>query len=159
MTDWFRRHWEKVFVIKDSPQSIALGAAIGMFLGFSPLFGLKTLLALLLAFLFRVNKIAAVVAVSLHDVLLPFWPVVYRLEYDIGYWLLHKPHRLPPGLGRVHWHWRHWLNWASFHAVGGPMLVGAVVLGAPAGLLVFYLTKTTLARRQQRKLEMAQGSE
>jgi uncharacterized protein (DUF2062 family) len=66
----------KLFVIKDTPQSIALGAAIGIFLGFTPLFGLKTLLALLLAALFRVNKIAAVVAVSLHDLLFPLWPVV-----------------------------------------------------------------------------------
>jgi len=64
------RYGGKLFVIKDTPQSIALGAAIGVFLGFTPLFGLKTLLALLLAALFRVNKIAAVVAVSLHDLLI-----------------------------------------------------------------------------------------
>jgi uncharacterized protein (DUF2062 family) len=71
-----KAHGRKLFVIKDTPHAIASGAAIGVFLGFTPLFGLKTLLALLLAALFRVNKIAAVVAVSLHDLLFPLWPVV-----------------------------------------------------------------------------------
>jgi uncharacterized protein (DUF2062 family) len=51
-----RRHCERLFLIRDTRQSIALGAAIGVLLGFTPLFGLKTLLALLLAALFRLNK-------------------------------------------------------------------------------------------------------
>jgi uncharacterized protein (DUF2062 family) len=107
----FKEHSAKLFVIKDTPQSIALGAAIGIFLGFTPLFGLKTLLAFLLAALFRVNKIAAVVTVSLHDVLFLLWPVVYRVEFDLGYWLLHEPHQWPLRLALHRVDYRVWFHW------------------------------------------------
>lgn len=112
MRKMFRAQSTRLFVIKDTSQSIALGATIGVLLGFTPLFGLKTLLALLLAAVFRVNKISAVVAVSLHDLLLPLWPVVLRLEFDIGYWLLHEPHQLPARLNLHHLDYRARSYWA-----------------------------------------------
>lgn len=153
MRKMFRAHSTKLFVIKDTPQSIARGAAIGVLLGFTPLFGLKTLLALLLAALFRVNKISAVVAVSLHDLLLPFWPVALRLEFDIGYWLLHDPHQLPPRLNLHHMDYRVWFHWNYFATVGGPTLLGSVILGLPASVAVYALLKWVLVRRQQRDTE------
>lgn len=148
-----RRNYKRLFLIRDTPQSIAWGAAIGVFLGCTPLFGLKTLLALLLAVLFRVNKISAVVAVSLHDLLLPFWPVVLRLEFDIGYWLLHQPHQWPPRLDLHHVDFHAWLHWRHFATIGGPMLVGSLILGAPASTLAFFLIRTVVARRQSRNLQ------
>jgi Uncharacterized protein conserved in bacteria (DUF2062) len=39
-----------------------------MFIGFTPLFGVKTLLSLGVAYLLRCNPIAAVIAVSLHHI-------------------------------------------------------------------------------------------
>ena len=149
----FKEHGAKLFVIKDTPQSIALGAAIGVLLGFTPLFGLKTLLALLLAALFRVNKIAAVVAVSLHDLVLPLWPLVLRLEFAIGYWLLHNPHQWPPRLDLHRVDYRVWFHWKHFAAVGGPTLLGSLLIGVPASILVFFLIRTVVARRQARNLQ------
>ena len=151
MRKMFRAHSTKLFVIKDTPQSIALGAAIGVLLGFTPLFGLKTLLTLLLAALFRVNKISAVVAVSLHDLLLPFWPVVLRFEFAIGYWLLNRPHQWPPHLDLHHLDYRVWFHWQHFAAVGGPTLLGSVILGVPASVAVYWLLKGMLVRRRQRQ--------
>lgn len=149
----FKEHSAKLFVIKDTPQSIALGAAIGIFLGFTPLFGLKTLRAFLLAALFRVNKIAAVVTVSLHDVLFLLWPVVYRVEFGLGYWLLHELHQWPPRLDLHRVDYRVWFHWKHFAAVGGPTLLGSVILGVPASVVVYSLLKRMLVRRQQRHAE------
>jgi len=146
----FKDHSAKLFVIKDTPHSIALGAAIGILLGFTPLFGLKTLLALLLAALFRVNKIASVVTVSLHDLFFPLWPLLYRFQFAIGYWLLHEPHQWPPRLGLHAAEWRMWLHWDHFAAVGGPTLLGSVILGVPTSLLMSFFLKRVLVRRQQR---------
>ncbi len=144
----FKEHWTKLFVLEDTPQSIALGAAIGIFLGFTPLIGLKTLLALGFAFLFRANKIAAVVAVSLHDLALPLMPVLYRLEYDIGYWLLSEPHPLPPSFNHHQLSGHAWLNWTTFVTLGVPLLLGGVILATPASVLVFFLTRMAVQARR-----------
>jgi hypothetical protein len=144
----------KLFVIKDTPDSIALGSAVGVFLGFTPLFGLKTLLALGLAWAFRASKIAAVVGVCLHDLLLPFWPALYFLEFEIGCWLLHEPHQWPLRFDIHRLDYHVWLHWKHFAAVGGPMLLGSVILGAPTSLLVCLFLKRVLVRRAQRQAEV-----
>lgn len=139
----------KLFQIKDRPHAIAGGVAIGMFIGFTPLFGLKTLLCLGLAFLLRCNPIAAVVAVSLHDVVTPFWPVLLRIEYDIGYWLLSHPHHLPPAIHGTHLHMGELLKWTTFLHVGLPLLVGSLFLAVPAAAIAYGLVFHLLSRRQR----------
>ncbi len=47
--------------IPDTPHKIALGAAMGVFMVFSPLFGLHILLAMFLAYIFRGNILAALI--------------------------------------------------------------------------------------------------
>ena len=56
-----------LMAINDTPHSIALGSAIGIFFGFTPLWSLKTLLSIATAWLFRCNKVAAAIAVTLHE--------------------------------------------------------------------------------------------
>ena len=73
---WLHRHSLRLLAIRDTPNAIAGGVAIGIFLGFTPLFGVKTLLALLIAWLFRCNLLAEVIAVTLNDVVLPFMPII-----------------------------------------------------------------------------------
>src|ERR1044071_4671354 len=92
---WLKDHSLKLLAIRDTPNAIAGGVAIGIFFGFTPLLGLKTLLSIFFAWLTRSNIIAAVIAVTLHDVALPFMPVLFRWEYDIGYWILSDPHQWP----------------------------------------------------------------
>src|SRR3954466_13694056 len=87
---WMRAHHMTLMTLPDTPHSIALGAAIGMFFGFTPLFGLKTLLTLTLAWLLKGNKIAAFITVTLHDLILPFWPAIALWEYGMGLRALHR---------------------------------------------------------------------
>jgi Uncharacterized protein conserved in bacteria len=75
--------------IADTPHSVALGSAIGIFFGFTPLWSLKTLLSIGVAWIFKSNKIAAAIAVTLHDVLLPLMPAIYFWQYRIGMRVLH----------------------------------------------------------------------
>src|SRR5260221_110717 len=93
---YFASLWRRLLELRDTPHAIAGGIGIGVFFGFSPLFGVKTLLSLATAWLTRCSKIAAVIAVSLHDVVWPFLPFLLRIQYDIGYWILSNPHELPP---------------------------------------------------------------
>lgn len=144
---WSSEPLRKVFHIKDSPESIARGLALGILFGFTPLFGFKTLLSLLLAFGLRGNKIAAVIGASLHDLALPLLPILLRVEYDIGFWLLSQPHQLPTALHHLHLRPHEWLTWTTFFTVGAPMLLGSLVIGLPVSGLVYFATRRALGGR------------
>src|SRR3954467_14826683 len=83
---WMRAHHMTLMTLPDIPHSIALGSAIGMFFGFSPLLGLKTLLAFLITWALKANKTAAVITVQLHDLLLPLVPAMFVWQYRLGMW-------------------------------------------------------------------------
>src|SRR5215468_1131668 len=100
---WLQAHSLRLLAIRDTPQAIAGGVAIGIFFGFTPLFGLKTVSAIFLAWVTRSNILAAVLATTLHDLVLPLMPVVYVWEYKIGYWTLNG--QWPERLSRVHLRW------------------------------------------------------
>jgi uncharacterized protein len=136
-----------LFAIEDSPESIARGIGIGVFLGFTPLYGLKTLLSLLLAVLFRGNRMAAVIGVNLHDFLFPLIPLVLGMEYDAGFWLLSRPHQFPASLSLIHLRPHEWLSWTTFLTVGMPLLLGSLLLGIPCGYIAFVITRSVLRRK------------
>jgi hypothetical protein len=148
---WLHQHSLKLLAIRDTPEAIAGGVAIGIFLGFTPLIGLKTVLSILFAWLTGSNIIAAVIASAAHDVLLPVMPVIFRWEYDVGFWLLSQPHHLPPPLTRMNLERHSWRRWTTFFTVGKPLLVGSVVCSAPFALLSYFLTLRLVARHQRKK--------
>ncbi len=83
---WLVAHHMTLMTIADTPHSIALGSAIGIFFGFTPLYPLKTLLSIGAAWVCRCNKIAAAIAVTLHDVVIWAMPAIYIAEYQLGCW-------------------------------------------------------------------------
>src|ERR1700759_4382746 len=91
LKQWLTDHHMTLLAIADTPHSIALGSAIGIFFGFTPLYSVKTLLSIAVAWISRCNKIAAVIAVTLHDVLFFAMPAIYFVEYKVGCRVLHRP--------------------------------------------------------------------
>ncbi len=74
---WLHEHSLKLLAIRDTPEAIAGGVAIGIFFSLVPLFGLKTVLTILFAWLTGSNILAAILASALHEVVFPLMPVVY----------------------------------------------------------------------------------
>lgn len=142
---------EKLLNLRDAPHALAGGVAIGMFIGFTPLFGMKTLLCLALAYLLRCNPIAAVISVSLHDVVTPFWPVLLEIEYKIGWDFLRWIQEAPPQPPSLHFHLRDVMQWTTFLGVGLPMLIGSLFLSTPAAFLAYWLTLPIFRRRAERR--------
>jgi uncharacterized protein (DUF2062 family) len=153
---WFQRHSLKLLAIRDTPEAIAGGVAIGIFFGFTPLFGLKTLSAMVFAWLTGSNILAAVIATTLHDIILPFMPVIYLAEYRLGYWFLNAQW---PVSARPNWPPHAWRNWTTFVTVGKPLLVGSALCGAPVAGLFFLVTRRIVARHQRKKLARQMGGE
>jgi len=149
-------HWVRAKIVglselRDRPHAVALGIAIGTFFGFVPLFGFKTLLAIGVAKLSRGNMIAAAVAVTLHDVILPLAPMILRWEYQLGYWLLSHPHHLPPGLGATHQGPSMWFHWDTLFSVGLPLMLGSVIVAVPIAVASYYLSLRLLERAAARR--------
>lgn len=153
---WLREQGKKVLEIKDSPHAIALGIAIGIFWGFTPMYGLKTVLTLVSAVWMRANKIAAVVAVSLHDLLFPIFPAVFEIEYLIGKSVLeffgvtvHAEHL--HGL-----HLKELMNWTTFVNLGEPLLIGTFVFGLATSPLFYFLALGFVKAAHRRGAQSAQ---
>ncbi len=149
IVSWYRRGRQSLFQIRDTPHAIAGGVAIGIFFGFTPLWGLKTLLAILVAWLFRFSKISAVLAVTFHDILLPLVPVILRWQYDVGFFIISHPHRLPPRLSPKHLHFdlMSLLTVKTLHLLW-PILVGSVFLGIPVAIIMYFVFLEIVTRAQ-----------
>jgi uncharacterized protein (DUF2062 family) len=148
--EWLRSHHMTLMTIADTPHSIALGSAIGFFFGFTPLYPLKTLLSIAIAWISRVNKLAAAIFANIHDILFWVMPALYFTEYRIGCWFL----RLPPK-HRVHLRhqWLHDIfNWHVFSRVIWPTIwpifVGSLFFAIPSALIIYLLVRMLISRER-----------
>jgi uncharacterized protein len=148
---WLHQHSLKLLAIRDTPEAIGGGIAIGIFFGFTPLFGLKTVSAIFFAWLTGSNILAAVLAGTLHDIILPFMPVIFLWEYDLGYWLLARPHTWPPSLVKLSITPQTWRSWSTFVTIGKPMLLGSAAFGLPVSVLAFFVSRKIVDRHQRKK--------
>ena len=117
--------------LRSEPDAVGRGMALGLFIGFTPTFGMQTLLAIFFAFLFRQNKIATFVGVWITNPLTA--PLIYSLEYKIGRLLLGLP---PLGVDQFQCD----LNWSLGAQVGMPLLLGSLVLGIPFAIIGYSVT-------------------
>ncbi len=146
---WIKSKVTGLSQLKDQPHAVALGVALGTFFGFIPLFGLKTLLAMGSAKLLRGNVVAAAVAVTLHDVILPLAPIMLRWEYQLGYYLLSTPHHFPASLSASHLGPSMWFHWDVLFSVGMPLFLGSFLVALPFTAIAYFLTLEMLKRRKK----------
>jgi uncharacterized protein (DUF2062 family) len=64
---FFRDKFKSIFQVKDTPHRIAMAFAVGVFMGISPLLGLHYIGAFFIAWLFKLNKLVAMVGVSVNN--------------------------------------------------------------------------------------------
>ena len=136
---WLADHHMTLMAINDSPHSVALGSAIGMFFGFTPLYSIKTLLSIVVAWICRCNKVAAAIAVTLHDVFIFAMPAIYFAEYKLGCWVLRRPPPTRVGFGHVGFH--DYLNWHLFLRLIWPAFVGSLFLAVPAAVATYLIMR------------------
>jgi len=91
----FRSSFRRLLAIDDPPERTALAFSIGIFIAFSPFLGLHTILATLLAFLFRFNKIAIYTGTFVNNPFLTLVPIIVA-SYAVGAFMMGRPLRIPP---------------------------------------------------------------
>jgi uncharacterized protein len=141
---WLIAHHMTLMTIADTPHSIALGSAIGIFFGFTPLWSVKTLLSIGVAWICKCNKIAAVIAVTLHDVILPLMPAIYFWQYRIGMRVLHGRPEQRAAFHRLSFH--DFMTWPGFVRVGWPLLVGSLFLAIPSAIATYSIMRLLVSR-------------
>lgn len=148
----YLRKLHELLDAKDAPHSVAGGTAIGVFFGFIPIFGLKTVSAMGVSMVTRCSVVASVIGVSLHDILLPVWPLILRFQFQIGFWVLSHPHHFAPPLCKDDFRFSEILQWDNFVNIGLPLMAGGVICALPFTALSYGTVLVIMKWRQQRRL-------
>ncbi len=149
------RGWLRaILMLDDTPHSIALGTAIGVFIAFTPTVGIQMILVMLVALitrpLFRFNTMAGLISVYITNplTLVP----IYWLCYRVGTWYI------PADVSHEEFSnimqydgLRQWWHTVSqmFVEIGLPLLVGSLIVASCSAALA-YPVMFRLARRIQR---------
>ena len=146
ITEHCKAAFSKIMKIEAAPHSIAIGVAIGILFGITPLFGVKMPLAVALSFILRGNIVATLIIVGLADVLTPLLAIVYVIEYKLGCFLFAmKTHAASIDLiddpGQVP-------HWAAIAKHGLPLLVGAIIFGIVAAIPTYIVVRAVLSRNK-----------
>jgi len=141
---WLAAHHMTLMTIADTPHSIALGSAIGIFFGFTPLYPFKTLLSIAAAWICRCNKVAAAIAVTLHDIVIFAMPAIYFVEYKLGCWILQRP--APQRLRITHFQVSDYLHWGFFLRVVWPALIGSLFIAVPCAIATYLIMRLLVSR-------------
>ncbi len=80
----------RVLHVDDTPHRIALGVAVGIFVAWTPTFGLQMILTVLLATLLRGNKLVGLPFVWISNPVTA-WPIYFKMNYPLGKAILRSP--------------------------------------------------------------------
>jgi uncharacterized protein (DUF2062 family) len=152
----FRAAFRRLLAIDDPPERTALAFSIGVFIAFSPFLGLHTIMATLIAFVFRFNKVAIYSGTFLNNPPLTLVPIIIA-SYAVGAVLLGRPWRIPPeGVELLkHPHiftadyYRRLFVQSWF--VVEPFALGGMVLSVVCSLIAYPLTLRALRAYGRRK--------
>jgi len=152
----FRAAFRRLLAIDDPPERTALAFSIGVFIAFTPFLGLHTILATLIAFIFRFNKVAIYTGTFLNNPPLTLVPIIIA-SYAVGALFLGRPLKIPPEgielLKNPHLLTKDYYRqifMQSFYIVQ-PFALGGMVLAVVCSALAYPLTLRALRRVRSRK--------
>jgi len=144
--NWLRRTAQILFQVEESPSRVAAAFGLGLFIAFFPLLGIHTGLALLLAIVLRLNRVAILVGAWINNP----WTIapMYSAGTILGCVLLGVTPESPID---INWHLKGRAFYsalvATLRPLVWPFVVGNLVLGVVAGLVGFLLMRSLLVRR------------
>lgn len=152
--------------LPDTPQKISRGIWAGVFVCFTPLFGLHFLCAFLIARAMRGNILAAIMATFFGNPLT--FPAIGYVSINLGSWLLDLPQGRNIHLGQKFadasydlWHnflaifTSERINWHGMRVfyddVFFPYLIGGIVPGLITATAFYYLSVPVISAYQKRR--------
>jgi hypothetical protein len=140
-----RRVYERFIRIRGEPREVALGFALGIFVGMTPTIGVQTPIAIFLAALFKWSKLSAAIGVWISNPLTA--PIIYSVTYITGAKLLSLDPVFNMPLSPT---------WSTLKAMLqkapqalGAMTVGGAIIGIPIAIISYYLSFLALEKYQK----------
>lgn len=124
---WKKRIYS-ILSLDSHPGHIAAGFAVGVFISFTPFFGVHTPMAVVAAFLFRLNKLTCITGAWLNTpiTMIP----VLGLSYELGLFM--------QGLPATPLTLEGGLKWESLQTHATSLLLGSSVLGFFAAVISYF---------------------
>ena len=153
----FRAAFRRLLAIDDPPERTALAFSIGIFIAFSPFLGLHTIMATVIAFAFRFNKVAIYTGTFINNPFLTLVPIIIG-SYAVGAFFLGRPLQIPaegiellkdPHLFSRDYYRRLFLQ--SWNNIVWPFSVGGMILSVVCSLLAYPLTLWALRKHRLRR--------
>ena len=160
----FRAAFRRLLAIDDPPERTALAFSIGVFIAFSPFLGLHTIVATLIAFIFRFNKVAIYTGTFVNNPPLTLVPIIIA-SYAVGALLMGRPMRIPdegvellksPHLLTGEYYRRLFVQSLD---ILEPFALGGMILSFVCSLIAYPLTLRALRRVRGRKDSAPRQSE
>ena len=139
-----KKGYRRFLKIRGHPNEIALGLALGLFVGMTPSMGFHTAIAVFLAALFKWNKISAAVGVWVTNPLTA--PVIYGVNYFIGAKLIGLPKAYL--LSEAHGFTRIYKMMLKAPEIFWALIVGGIVLGLPLAVAGYYFSYSVVQKYQ-----------
>ena len=143
-----RQYYLKIKSLQGDPHYIAMGIAVGVFVGVTPTFPFHTLLAVVLAFILRGSKPAAVISVWFGNPLT--MPLFYFLSYKVGNFILGYTSPFDAKYESLYELLN--LGWE----VTAAMLIGGAIIALPPAVGIYFIS--LFAFRTLRKRRAAQSN-
>jgi len=153
----FRSAFRRLLAIDDPPERTALAFSIGVFIAFSPFLGLHTIMATLIAFAFRFNKIAIYTGTFINNPIITLVPIII-LSYAVGAFILGRPLSIPdegvellkePHLFSGDYYRRIFIQ--SWNNIVWPFAIGGTVLSVVCSVIAYPLTLWAVRKHRLRR--------
>jgi uncharacterized protein (DUF2062 family) len=147
MSGRLRRAVAVLFHVEDSPHRIALAFGLGVFIAFSPLLGLHTVMALGIAVAFRLSKAAMILGIYVNNP----WTIapMYMAGTALGCLLLGVS---TDDLAAIRFDAHGWAFYRTLleqlRPYLWPFVVGNTVLGVVGGVLAYFVLRRVVERRR-----------
>lgn len=135
----WKKRFKEILSLDSHPGHIAAGFAVGVFIGFTPFFGIHTPMAIAAAFILRINKLTCVTGAWLNTPLtvLP----ILGLSFKLG--------RILRGLPPQELHIRG-IEWHYLKGHATSLLLGTSILGFAAAVVSYFLCYQMVIRFRKR---------
>jgi hypothetical protein len=152
----FRAAFRRLLAIDDPPERTALAFSIGVFIAFCPFLGLHTIMATVVAFVFRFNKIAIYAGTFINNPIFTLVPIII-VSYGVGAFVMGRPLSIPAeGLEllknpRILTGEYYRQVFVQSRYIVEPFAVGSTILSVVCSLVAYPLTLRALRAYRRRK--------